>query len=173
MFPNHYIKCNYMKIQHKRLLAWVGVIALFFGMQFAVSHNLISGEPPSISGQLLSGENFDLTQLHGKPAVIYFWGSWCSICGGMQGTVQNISKDYPLISLAMQSGTRSEVAQYMSEQGFSVPTLNDENGQFAKIYGLTGVPTIFVLDPEGKIRFATMGYTTEIGFRFRLWLAGL
>ena len=172
MFPNHPIKCKFMKAQQNRLLTWVGIIALVVGMQFAVNRNLVSGEPPAIAGTTLSGDSFSLAQLHGKPSVIYFWASWCSICGGMQNTIQNVATDYPLISLAMQSGALPEVKQYMAEQKFSVPTLNDENGQIAQAFGVTGVPALFVLGRDGKIRYATMGYTTELGLRLRIWLAG-
>lgn len=155
------------------MLGWVAVIALVIGIQFAAHRDLATGEPPVFSGQTLAGENFDLAQLRGKPAIIYFWANWCPICRGMQGSIQSVAKAHPSISVAMQSGGRVEVGKYMQEQDFHVPTLLDEEGEIAKRYGLRGVPAVFVLDPEGQIRYATAGYTSEIGMRIRLWLAGL
>jgi hypothetical protein len=35
-----------------------------------------------------------------------------------------------------------------------------------------GVPASFVLDGDGRIRFASVGYTTGVGLRGRLWAAG-
>lgn len=160
-----------LKSKQSALLGWVGVAALMVGMQSVVNHNLITGDPPAISGPSLDGRHFDLAQLHGKPAVIYFWASWCPVCRGMQGSIQQIAKDFPAITVAMQSGNSAEVARYMSESDFVAPTLTDDSGEIAKRYGLTGVPAVFVLGPEGKIRYATMGFTTEIGLRLRLWLA--
>lgn len=154
------------------LLGWVAVIALFIGIQFAVQHDLASGEPPAFSGLTLDGEDFNLAQLHGKPAIIYFWAEWCPICRGMQGSIRAIAKGYPFISVAMQSGGRDEVEKYRQEQDFHVPVVLDEEGEIAKRYGLRGVPAVFVLGPEGRIRYATTGYTSEIGLRLRLWLAG-
>lgn len=156
-----------------KLLGWVGVIALFIGIQFAANRNLASGEPPPFSGQTLAGQNFELAQLRGKPVLIYFWASWCPICRGMQSTIKAVAQDYPFISVAMQSGTRVEVGKYLQEQDFHVPTLPDEDGEIAKRYGLRGVPAVFVLGPEGRIRYAATGYTSEVGIRLRLWLAGL
>ena len=162
-----------MKLSKNSFLGWVGVIALIIGIQFAVNRNLVTGEPPSFAGQTVTWASFDLAHTHGKPAVIYFWAEWCPICRSMQDSVQRIAKDHPFISLAMQSGTRSEVIKYMQEQDFQVPALLDEDGEIARRYGLRGVPAVFILGPDGKIRYATTGYTSEIGMRIRLWLAGL
>lgn len=162
-----------MKLSQKQILEWVAIIALIVGIQFAVGRNLPTGEPPGIAGQTLDGVDFDLTRLRGRPAVVYFWASWCPICRGMQSSVGSIAQDHPLISVALQSGTRAELAKYMQEQGFHASTLPDEDGAITGRYGLRGVPAVFVLGPEGKIRFATTGYTSEIGIRIRLWLAGL
>ncbi|MBL8489984.1 MAG: hypothetical protein JNM82_04320 [Rhodocyclaceae bacterium] len=34
-----------------------------------------------------------------------------------------------------------------------------------------GVPTHFVVDPSGRVRFRVVGYATEFGLRARLWWA--
>ena len=72
----------------------------------------------------------------------------------------------------MQSGTRLDVDKYRQAQKFHVPTLLDEDGALAGRYGLRGVSAVFILGPDGKIRYATTGYTSEAGLRLRLWLAG-
>lgn len=156
----------------KNWLGWVLLLALFVGMQFGANRDLASGDPPALSGQTVEGEGFDLARLRGQPALIYFWASWCSICRAMQGSVQAVAQDHPLISVAMQSGDRAKVAGYMREQDFHVPTLLDEDGAIAQRFGLRGVPVAFILGPDGKIRHAVTGYTSEAGLRLRLWLAG-
>jgi len=161
-----------MKLPQNRWLGWAAVIALFLGIQFGAHRDLASGEPPALSGLTLDGEHFALAQLRGRPAVVYFWAEWCPICRAMQGPVQAVAQDYPLISLAMQSGNGAAVGEYMRRQKFQVPTLLDEDGAVAGRYGLRGVPAVFILSPDGQIRYATTGYTSEAGLRLRLWLAG-
>jgi thiol-disulfide isomerase/thioredoxin len=160
-----------MKPSHQRLLEGVAIAALVLGLQFAAGRNLPTGTPPPLAGQTLDGQAFDLARLRGQPAVIYFWASGCPICRAMQGGIAAIAKDHPLVSVAMQSGSRAELVKYMQEQNFLVSTLPDEDGGIASRYGLRGVPAVFVLGPDGAIRYATTGHTTEIGVRFRLWLA--
>jgi peroxiredoxin len=75
--------------------------------------------------------------------------------------------------VALQSGDAAEVQAYMDKEGFRVPVVLDEDGAIGKSYGIRGVPAVFILGPDGNIRFSTMGWTSELGLRFRLWLAGL
>jgi hypothetical protein len=47
----------------------------------------------------------------------------------------------------------------------------DETGEIARHWGVAGVPASFIVDREGRIKYAGMGYATEIGLRARMWLA--
>ncbi len=99
--------------------------------------------------------------------------SWCRICRAMQGAMAALAQDYPLISLAMQSGDAPAVERYLKAERIRLPVILDEAGTLAGRYGVRGVPAIFVLGPDGDIRYATAGYTSAIGLRTRLWMAGL
>jgi len=106
-----------------------------------------------------------------KPTLIYFWASWCGICRMMQTTLVDIAGDVPVITVAFQSGDRATVSGYMSKNGFEVPTIVDEEGGLGQAYGIRGVPALFFLDRAGNIRYTSIGYTTSVGIRLRLWLA--
>jgi thiol-disulfide isomerase/thioredoxin len=156
----------------RALLTWAGLIALFVAMQLVASRDLASGAPPEIQGRILDGQAFAGLASLPKPAVIYFWASWCSICRAMQDTVGQLGRDAPVLTVALQSGGATEVGEYMKKSGFEAPTVLDEDGSIAKAYGVRGVPAVFVLGADGGIRYATTGYTSGLGLRLRLWLAG-
>lgn len=151
---------------------WPALLALFLAAQFWANRELVSGEAPAIRAVDLQGAPFDLAQLRGRPALVYFWGSWCPICRAMQSSIQAVAADHPVITVALKSGDRNAVMRYQNEQDFHPPTVLDERGELSEAYGLKGVPAAFVLGPDGAIRYAAMGYTSEIGLRARLWLAG-
>lgn len=155
------------------LLTWAGILAVFMALQFIVNRGLVSGTPPPIQAPGLDGQPFAGLDTLPKPAVVYFWASWCRICRSMQDTVQTLSKETPMITVALQSGDAAEVRAYMEKQGFQVPVVLDEDGTLGKAYGIRGVPAVFILGRDGTIRLSTVGYTSGIGFRVRLWLAGL
>ena len=62
--------------------------------------------------------------------------------------------------------------KYMSEHKIETwLTIVDADGTLAKQYGVTGVPSAYILDAEGNIRFKEIGLTSSWGLRARLWLA--
>ncbi len=152
---------------------WLLMVVLFFGAQFFVKRELVSGKPPPIQALTLAGEVFDLELFEGRPSLIYFWASWCGICGAMDQAIADLSREQSVMTIAMQSGDRDELNRYMKEEGLEMPVVVDELGELSRQYGVQAVPAIFILDRSGQIRFSTMGYTTSWGIRLRLWLAGL
>jgi hypothetical protein len=47
----------------------------------------------------------------------------------------------------------------------------DPDSEIFRRYGLHGVPAFVIIAPDGNIRAATFGYTSETGLRLRLWWA--
>lgn len=153
-----------------RFLLWLLVFALvYFGAQQYQKRNLVSGPVPEYVAPMLQDGYFDSRDIAGKPYVLHFWASWCPICRFEQDTIQALSRDHQVISVAMQSGSREEVQAYMQEQGLNFMTLLDEDGQLANRFGVRGVPTTLMINRNGEIAFREVGYTTEWGLRLRLW----
>lgn len=154
-----------------RFLLWLLVFALvYFGAQQYQKRNLVSGKAPDYSAPMLQGAEFDSRDIQGKPYILHFWASWCPICRFEQDNIQTLSRDHRVISVAMQSGDRSEVANYMQEHSLNFMTLIDEDGRLASRFGVKGVPTTLLVNSQGEIVFREVGYTTEWGLRLRMWL---
>ena len=105
--------------------------------------------------------------------LVHFWATWCPVCRLELGTIDSLAKDYPVITVAMEDTAAAEILGYMQEHDVTFPVLHDPQASLARQYGVQAVPTSFVVDEQGQIRSATVGYTTELGLRLRLWLATL
>jgi thiol-disulfide isomerase/thioredoxin len=106
-----------------------------------------------------------------RPLLVHFWASWCPVCKLEQENIQTISEDYPVITIAMQSGEVIEVVEYMHQEGLRFPVINDSSGTLARRFGVRAVPSSFIVAGNNTIVFREAGYTTGIGLRVRLWLA--
>ena len=104
-------------------------------------------------------------------AVIYFWADWCAICRTVEGTLDGIADDWPLLSVAMQSGTPETVAKTLAERALSWDTAVDADGRLSAAFGVHGVPTMLIIDQENRVRFAEVGLRSGPGLRLRLWWA--
>lgn len=149
------------------------ILVLMLGLEWYLTRDAARGPAPPIETALLDGSHLDLADYRGQPVLVYFWATWCPVCSVQQGSIDALADNYPVVTVAMQSGNEVEVGEYLADEGLAWPTVADEHGQLARRWGVVGVPAAFVIDSRGEIDFVTRGYTTGIGLRLRLWLASL
>lgn len=147
------------------------VIALVIGINSWRTRDAVSGPAPLLSGYTVNGEPFELSRKPGEPLLVYFWASWCPVCKLQDGNIATLSEEFPVITVAMSSGTDEEIREYLEQEELDLAVLNDETGEISNRWGVKGVPTTFVIDGEGEVRFVEVGYTTTPGLRLRRWLA--
>ena len=147
------------------------ILAAFICIQWWQTRPMASGKAPALSGPLLSGGQFELSSLKGKPALVHFWATWCPVCKMGEGDIAQLARDYEVITVAMQSGEPGEINAYLAERNLDFPVLSDPYGEFAGTWGVPGVPANFILDASGTIHSSTVGYTTKPGIEARLWAA--
>lgn len=148
------------------------VLVIFFGVQWYKSRPLASGTAPPLSARTVTGAQVNLASLRGEPVLVHFWATWCPTCKLEEGSIDTLSGDYQVVTVAMQSGGEREIAGYLRERGLSFGAIADPYGEIASAWGVRAVPASFVLDADGEIRFGAVGYTPGIGLRGHLWTAG-
>lgn len=151
------------------------VVLIVAAVGFWQTRAVPSGVAPGFSGPTASGgsESLDafLRAHPGRPIALHFWAEWCPICKTVEGSVESVRQDHPVLTVALQSGAAEAVARHLAKRGLAWPTVVDNDGEIAGRYGLNGVPAFIVIDAGGRIRFAEAGYTSEVGMRMRLWWA--
>lgn len=152
------------------LLQLLLILAVIIGVNMWRSRDAASGAAPPLSAATLAGEHFDLREQRGRPLFVHFWAEWCPICAFEQDTVEALSRDYQVITVAMSSGSDEELRAYMRDHGLGFRVINDQQGQIAAAWGVAAVPATFVIDAGGEIRFVEMGYSTRLGLTARHWL---
>lgn len=152
------------------------ISALVAAVMLYQSRGLPAGPAPALVGADLQGQTRSLDQTlkaaNGRPVVVAFWATWCGVCKAEQSNLAAVAKDWPTLTVAIQSGTAAEVGKYLAESGHGdLPTLNDADGALSAAWKVRGVPAHFIVDKDGIVRFALVGYTTQLGLRLRLWWA--
>ncbi|MDX1346287.1 MAG: protein disulfide oxidoreductase [Sedimenticolaceae bacterium] len=165
-----------MKPRKKRpiwryLLEALVIIALIFAINSWRTRDAVSGPAPELSGTMLNGESYQLPAKPGEPLLVYFWASWCPVCKLQDGNIATLSEEFPVITVAMSSGTDEEIREYLEQEGLELAVINDDTGEISNRWGVKGVPTTFVIDGDGEVRFVEVGYTTTPGLWVRRWLA--
>ena len=155
----------------RRAAEFLVFLVIVFSIRAWQQRDIPAGPAPSIRTAQLDGRSFSPPA--GRPYLVQFWATWCPVCGTEQGAVEAIAKNHAVVTVAMRSGGDSEVGRYLREHALNYPVVNDPEGRLSAQWGVHAVPAAFFVDPGGKVRFVEFGYTSGIGMRLRLWLAGL
>jgi len=166
--------------RRRRWLRWAAEIGLVVlavvALQWWQARDVPRGPAPSFAAPLAGGGSVSLAEWRaahpGQTVGVYFWADWCPICKAQEGSVDALRADWPVLTVAMQSGDAAAVARVLRDRGLDWPTAIDADGRIAARFGLHGVPALVVIDGRGEIRSVLVGYSTGPGMRLRLWWAG-
>jgi len=64
----------------------------------------------------------------GETVVVYFWATWCPICKMQEGSVDALRADWPVFTVAMQSGNASAVASFLCGRWNGSPRATHRRG---------------------------------------------
>ena len=116
----------------------------------------------------------DWRALHqGQPVALHFWADWCPICRTEENSITRLTADWPVLTVAMQSGPSDNVRKVLQKRELPWNATVDESGNATHAFGFNAVPAFVVIDAMGNLRTPSVGYTTEIGMRLRLWWASM
>jgi peroxiredoxin len=127
--------------------------------------SLVNKPAPEFSATTLDGQTVSLADFRGKKKVVVsFWASWCGPCRlEMPALIQfykknhTASSDFELLAVSIDEDTK-EATDFASAQKLNFPVLLDPTQKVANAYNVDGIPTMFVIDKEGKIIYGKIGY---------------
>lgn len=122
----------------------------------------------------LEGNNIKLSEYSGKVVILNFWATWCPPCRMEMPFMQEIHEEYEDVAILAVNSTTTElrggkdskkaknrVKKYVEKEGYSFPvpldTDNEVSMAYNSIFPMQGIPTTFIIDKEGTIRYVRPG----------------
>jgi len=116
-----------------------------------------------LQAQDLAGATKTLADYRGKVVLLNFWASWCPPCLREMPSMERLRAKMagrPLAIVALDSNeTREEVNAYLAKMKLGFPILLDPDGGNTKRWKVYALPTTFLLDASGRIRYVLTGPT--------------
>ena len=105
----------------------------------------------------LDGAQLKLADLHGQPAVLIFWTSWCPVCKEEAPHFNALAAKYEpqgmrVVGINIQDSlarTESGVKDF----GIQYQVVRDPDASVTRRYKVGGTPTIIFLDRNGAVRY--------------------
>lgn len=148
----------------KRLLMACTLGLLLNGGAQAAGFEARAATPaPELKAQDLTGATRTLADYRGKVVLLNFWASWCPPCLREMPSMERLRlamTGRPLAIVALDSAeTPDEVNAFLSKMKLGFPILLDPDGSNTRRWKVFALPTTFLLDAQGRVRYVLTGPT--------------
>ncbi len=123
----------------------------------------------------INGQPFHLSSLKGKYVLLDFWGSWCGPCRQSHPHLKKVYEKYKAKGLEIVGISEEKMADLAKSEAAWKKAVKDDGIDWVHVmnnydketfdlvqkYGVTGFPTKFLLDREGRILYKLIGAGEE------------
>ena len=130
----------------------------------------------ALAGELKKGDAFpDLKQFtlegtvpdtKGKVIIVDFWASWCGPCKRAMPVLRELHQTYKekgvvIIGVSLDE-SKSDMDAYLKKNPMPFSILRDPKGKLGEKAGVEGIPSTFIIGPDGKVLEAHSGFSNSM-----------
>ena len=154
----------------KQILALlVFVLGIFSGLTLNASNSKLPfgirhydiGSAQNFSLNDIDGEKFELNNSKGNWVFLHFWASWCGPCReempAIQQLADNMKGEKFQIVMINTAEDEDTVFEFLGSINVDLNSLLDVDGLVTEVWKPRGLPTSFLIDPKGKVKYQAIG----------------
>lgn len=132
-----------------------------------LAKNMINEEAPKFNLKDLEGNDISLAGLKGKVVIVDFWATWCGPCIASMPAMKTAQEKLQANDVAFvfvdtweaPEKMKENAADFMKKNNYPFHVLLDDESKVVAEFKVQGIPTKFVIDKTGNIRFKSVGFS--------------
>ncbi len=128
----------------------------------------IVGQPLTLKGKTTTGQTVDLSRASGKYVAVVFWASWAEPArkdlAELAKLAASRSGDLEVVTVSLDN-TAEDLQAFLKTNPVSLPIVFEPGGMEGRLateYGVISLPTVFLIDPTGKVSNRLVRTSAEI-----------
>ena len=130
----------------------------------------ISGRAKDFTLASRSGKNIRLNEQIGQVVLVNFWASWCGPCREEMPKLEQLHQKYKDLGVTILGINIDENPQLakklLKDIKVTFPILYDPDAQVSEPYQVESMPSTYLIDKRGNLRFLHQGYKSGYEIKY-------
>lgn len=160
----------------RRLIGLVAMAAACGGERLATGTAELGQPVPAYAAERMDGTPIALAELKGQAVLLNVWATWCKPCREEIPALDSLHREFSprgLVVAGVSIDVINDTAQivgFARGLGASYPLWRDADDRVSNVFRAIGVPSTYLIDREGVLRWRAIGAVHASDARLRAML---
>lgn len=157
------------------LRLWVAVMAALVILEATGSSWVVRAAPAlnpfDVELRDVGGRRLRLTDFKGRIVLVDLWASWCAECRRSFPVLDRLSREYrprgvEIVAVNLDRD-KKDAAAFLATRPHEMLVVFDPRARMLEAFGAAGIPSSYLIDRQGTVRYQHTGYTAGAEAQYR------